>query len=102
MKTPNAFTVGVKRGYDQSIKEKDTFKIGAQVDYEGGWVWRTEAEAREFLGSEMKYDFGQGPVLCDVYGLVLPNCWDSDVSVNPASDGVHRLLKDSLLLKISE
>ena len=117
----NAYTVGDKKSYDKLLAdEKTPKKLGRQmIDgtlYEGGWVWRTRREAEDFLlgvdpvwdpryghkrmGDGMISFDGRRPILCAVYGLVLPNGWDGDVSVRRYSDGVHRLLTDSLIVRV--
>lgn len=114
-RTPDAFTVGNKASYDQALKEPEPVqKVGRRTDldgkgpYPGGCVWRTEAEARDWLeeagdqgrtGSSM-IDFGNGPVLCDVYGLVLPNGWGEDVYLSD-EDGLHHLVNDAEIVPAS-
>lgn len=133
---PNAFTVGNKRSYDESLSGPDPVrKIGRRSSgdegfpdgYEGGWVWRTEIAAWAWLcgidpepesgktpdhrrfGESMISFEGRPPVLCAVYGLVLPNGWDPDVSkeqmsgdlYEPNPFGPFTLLTDSLIVPIN-
>lgn len=118
--TPNAYTVGLKSSYDRSLEmfvpgvvtqlgdEDPRYvhrpqKSGKEPGYDGGWVWRTEEEARAFLAPTeglVSFD-GKPPVLCDVYGLVLSTGWETDVSSGPGPDGVHRLLTTSPLVLLS-
>lgn len=121
-RVPDAYTVGNKEVYDQALSEEPGLKkLGRQVIdgslYDGGWVWRTRGEAEAFLdGIDYCYDarlgyqrFGGGlvsfegrpPVMCAVYGLLLPNGWVGDVSTRPSqADGVHRLWTDSVLVRL--
>jgi len=120
-RAPNAYTIGNKESYDRILaKEPNTKKLGRQVLngslYEGGWVWRTAREAEDFLigedpiwdpryghkrmgGGMISFD-GRKPVLCAVYGLVLPNGWEGDVSRRRYADGVRRLLTDALIVRL--
>ena len=97
-----AFTLGNTSGYDRLLAEQPvTTKIGLRDNYLGGWVWRTEAEARAFLQSDL---FGAGtdrdPRKYSVYLLDLPGPWEECCSPTPdPSDGVHRLWKDAPLVR---
>ena len=93
--TPTAFTIGNHHSYDSALRRGDSpRKLGVRKDYEGGWVWRTEAEAQAFIDStELSFP-------AKVYGLLLPSGWSEDVSVKPGEDGVHRLLNDAQLVSL--
>lgn len=97
-----AFTLGNTSGYDRSLAEEaGVKKIGLREDYDGGWVWRTEADARAFLQSDL---FGAGtdrdPRKYSVYLLALPCPWEECCSPEPhPADGVHRLWKDAPILR---
>ena len=116
-----AYTVGNEASYDRGLAEDPGMKkLGRQMLhgslYEGGWVWRSRAGAEAFLsGEDLCHDpragyqrhgrgmisFAEGrPVQCAVYGLILPNGWDGDVSRFPYHDGVHRLLTDSVMVRL--
>ncbi len=127
---PNAFTVGAKDSYDRSISSGAVTKFGARPvgdadfpdGYGGGWVWRREAVALAWLcgvdppggpaefrrAGDMTISFdGRAPVLCCVYGLVLPNGWDEDVSGGQMEGPLysefdpfrpHALLRDALVV----
>lgn len=102
----HAFTVGDTKSYEEALGQPDAKKLGRRPEfdppYEGGWVFRTEEEARVFL------DSGRISEVSDlapsqrfsVYGLMLPHGWAEDVSPSPhPSDGVYRLLNDAPLVK---
>ena len=100
----NAFTVGLKASYDWSLEHEPVVrKMGREPDYDGGWVWRTREEVESFLGPGHKYDFGRGPVVCGIYGLILENGWELDVSAEPhPEDGVHRLINTSQIVRLED
>ncbi len=93
-----AYTVGNRSSYDRMLNDKPTSKMGQRLNedppYMGGWVWRSQVEAERFLSVTVL------TFKAAVYGLILPNGWDHDVSAEPADDGVHRLLNDALLFKV--
>lgn len=104
LSAPNAYTVGHKGSYDASLASGEpVYKTGRTEDYEGGWIWPTRQAAEAFLApTQGMLSFeGRTPVLCAVYGLVLPTGWEADVTPEPdPSDGVHRLLHDALILPL--
>ncbi|HEY8097147.1 MAG TPA: hypothetical protein VIE65_13775 [Methylobacter sp.] len=104
---PDAFTIGNKESYDESLADWPS-KIGRRpIDdpdfpngYAGGWVWRSAAAAHAWLSGidsisddggipefrrhgdyKISFEGGQ-PVECDVYGLILSSGWELDVSEN--------------------
>jgi hypothetical protein len=91
-----AFTIGIEDCYEQAILDNpNTKKLGRMGDYEGGWVWKTFEEAREFLVAQGLQDQYR------VYGLSLEGSWETDVSPEPSpKDGVHRLLRDSRIVRL--
>lgn len=91
---PNAYTLGHTESYDQALREGPVKKSGKKDGYEGGWVFKTAEEAEEFNKRTQK---GKG---YSVYGLILPNSWEEDVSENPAEDGIHTLLNSAMIVKI--
>lgn len=119
---PDAYTIGSKASYDLGLAENPGLKkLGRQMLngslYEGGWVWRSRHAAEAFLiGKDLCHDGrngyrrlgrgmisfdGRAPVLCAVYGLLLPNSWEGDVSRFPYHDGVHRLLTDAVIIPLA-
>ena len=91
-----AFIIGSRFAYEAlSTQGPSAKKRGAARSGIGSRVWRTREEAEAFLGPDRFFDFGAGPVVCGVYGLVLAGTWDTDVSTAPEGDGVHRLLVDA-------
>lgn len=94
-----AFTIGSQSSYDRALSEPEpVFKWGVHPEeeppYEGGWVWRTAAEAHLFI-QNTALSFKAA-----VYALQLPADWDTDVSPEPhPSDGVHRLQNDARILR---
>ena len=100
---PSAYTIGAKKAYDQAL-ENGAIKVGRHEGYEGGCVWPTLEEAESYLaktGGMVQFNEDRPPVLCSVYGLILPNGWDEDVdSTNYERDGYHLLLSDAQLVKL--
>lgn len=92
----NAYTIGNREGYDHALEERGYLeKIGREDDgYLGGWVWRTVDEAQAFIANSTL------PFKAQVYGLVLPNGWEQDVSAEPEADGVHRLQVNAQIVPI--
>jgi hypothetical protein len=107
---PTAFTIGNKASYDRSLEDPNCIKIGirpSSIDpkaepYPGGCAWQTREEAEAYLdgfpGREI--DFGNGPVVCSVYGLLLPNGWDIDVGELNEAEGFHHLRTDSRFVSV--
>ena len=49
-KASAAYTIGKTSSYDRSLMEEpEVFKLGPEDGYDGGWVFRTEQEARDAL-----------------------------------------------------
>jgi len=95
----SAFTVGFTKSYDASLESQPAvYKTGLIEDegYPGGWVWRTREEAEAFLSACPGFDG------YSVYGLVLQNGWEEDVSKEPNDDGVHNLLHNARIFKLSD
>ncbi len=104
---PSAFTVGRTTSYEETLGQPNAKKLGLRLDwdppYHGGWVWRTKEEAQKFLDSGRIEEVSdlKDPATFSVYGLLLPNGWDTDVSKEPdPSDGVYRLLNDATYVKV--
>ncbi len=90
-----AYTIGHERSYDTALLKPPVYKIGATSDpteptYPGGWVWRSEADARAFLVSYPEFA---------VYELRLPASWAECVTTQPADDGVHTLIFDAEIIR---
>lgn len=121
---PDAYTIGNKSSYDKTLEETGVRKIGRRHPstdfpdgYEGGWVWKTPEDARIWLqgkdsedsedserpyrryGDSMISFDDRDPVLCDVYGLLLPNGLDIDVEESVGQNGVYCLINDALIIK---
>lgn len=93
-----AYTVGDKKGYDESLAEvgREPKKIGREEGYEGGCIWQTLGEAEEWLKAHPQYPY-------DVYMVQLPNGWDTDVDTSKqAEEGFARLLVDSPIKALPE
>jgi hypothetical protein len=103
MPEPNAYTIGNKKAYDRAVLEGAS-KIGRMSDYEGGCCWPTRAEAEAFLNRTGGYvSFGEDrpPMLCAVYGLILPHGWEQDVdSSHYEQEGFHRLVNDAPIIAL--
>lgn len=101
-----AFTIGNTKSYDKALltDPDNCRKVGKCDDYEGGYIWKTEKEALDFIWSEefLKIDWGDNltrpPEKFSVYKVELANGWD-DVSPIPGKDGVLCLLTDSRFYK---
>lgn len=98
-----AFTIGHKNNYDKALADEPTvYKIGRSEDYEGGWVWKNESEAWNFIKSDsfLKVDWGDGksrnPNDFSVYKVKLPNSWEKDVI---ESDKTNYLLVNAEIIK---
>lgn len=89
-----AYTIGDTIAYDLGLATEEGFsKVGRKDGYEGGWVWRSPIDVADFY-------FGNDNIVfpVSIYAIELPNGWDIDVSKEPASDGIHRLINDSKIL----
>jgi len=72
-------------------------KLGMHTDngktYEGGFVFRTVAEATQYLVRHPELAYS-------VYGLILPNGWEQDVrDILPGEDH-HRLKNDAVIVRV--
>lgn len=89
-----AYTVGAEAAYDQNLidyPEDGGSKLGQTEDYEGGWVWKTPEEAKEFAAT---LDDGQ-PFA--VYELKLPSGWEEDTYL--ASNNLHCLKHNAGIIR---
>jgi hypothetical protein len=102
-----AFTIGHTKSYDQTLAEylpEECRKLGAQDDYEGGWIWKTAAEAEAFIHSEdfLQVNWGDGkfrsPENFSVYKVELVNGYQ-DISPIIDKDGIYNLLVSSRFYK---
>jgi len=95
---PEAYTIGNHLNYDPLFTgDTHPSKVGRTEDYGGGWVWHSREAAQTFIDST------DPPFPAKVYGLLLPQGWDYDVSPEPdPDDGVHRLLTDAPLVQLPE
>jgi len=94
-----AYTVGNRISYDQALATRPfVTKFGPRPEdfYEGGWVWIDPEEARAYIETRSL------PFEAKVYGLLLPNGWNEDVSKAPGPDGVHHLLNDAQVVQVKD
>jgi hypothetical protein len=97
------YTVGLASSYEAAIDElaakgEKVQKTGRmpEDDYEGGWIWRTRAEAQAKIDNPTiivegkSEEWTQGKEF-KVYGVLMEGTWDTDVSPEVYADGVHRL-----------
>ncbi len=106
MKT--VYTLGHTSSYDEAIYDDvGTTKLGRRdvseefpEGYGGGWIWIDPAEADRFRTSaEFAKAFpDRDPGTFSVYRLDLQGDLDSDVTREPADDGVRRLLIDAKIV----
>lgn len=101
-----AYTIGRTASYDRALEEhgEPVIKMGRNEyeGYGGGWVWRTAEDARRFIDDGLVWqhcDVTPAPNEFSVYELALPSSWQECCSDAPASDGVHRLWRDSVIVK---
>lgn len=102
-----AFTIGHTKNYDKILTEylpEECRKLGAQDDYEGGWIWKTAEEAEAFIHSEafLKLDWGDDiprpAEAFSVYKVELVN-GEQDISPIPGKGGIYHLLVNSRFYK---
>jgi len=86
-----AYTIGLEINYDILLNNTTpAIKLGKTDYYDGGWVWKSFDDAYKFSLSYPGFA---------AYLIELPGTWDECVSQVPASDGVHNLLKNSIILR---
>ncbi len=96
-----AFTVGNKNSYEAALRQPDPLtKIGRReyedgTKYEGGIVFRTLAEAYEYLEHHPELPWRP-------FRLVLRNGWADDVREKLPGESFHRLLNDALVLDLEK
>lgn len=102
-----AYTIGHTGSYNKLLTEgppERCQKMGAHDDYEGGYIWKTEEEAHNFIYSQafLDLDWGDGllrpPKNFSVYKVELVNGWQ-DVTPVPGKDGIYHLLVNSRFYK---
>lgn len=97
---PTAFTIGNAQSYDAALRQPQPLhKLGryereGEGVYEGGAVFRTEADALAYLSKHPELPY-------KVYGLVLPTSWAEDVRECPGAD-FHHLLHDAQILSLEK
>ena len=101
--SPAAYTIGNSVAYDAHLaKGEPVHKLGRCEGYDGGWVWRTREEAQAFIDAPdsvlYSYPDFQG-MKFKVYGLKLTGTWETDVTPEVGSDGIHHLIVDAELFK---
>lgn len=90
-----AFTIGREQSYDAALLTPPVIKLGQTSNpdepvYPGGWVWRTEEDARAFVADWPGFA---------VYELRLAGAWAECVSESPGPDGVHNLTRDAEIIR---
>lgn len=103
MKQSIGYTIGNTESYNKALNEHphDAFKMGKRHDYDGGCVWKTIEEAKEYLASkaflELKWPDGKprDPKNFSVYAVTLENGWDVDVEYKGKDADFDCLKKDS-------
>jgi len=98
-----AFTLGSTKNYNESLlADRETKKCGKSEDYDGGWVWKSEKEAIEFLHSSdfLKVDWGDGksrnPNNFSVYGVIINN-WEKDTYCSDKDNQFHLLIDAKII-----
>lgn len=84
------YTVGLTGKYDAKLAAGRLFKYGKKPGYGGGWVFRTEEDARRYLERRKSTDRS-------VYGVLAD--WDADTEVVPGELYRH-LLRASEVVRI--
>jgi hypothetical protein len=91
------YTIGLRDRYDLAftlIKPFNKNGKGIRSDgspYPGGWVWKTEADARAFIAEKGLFDR-------EVYGVLAD--WETGTE-QIEGEPFRRLLKDSELVQLS-
>ena len=103
-----AYTLGRTSSYDKALTSGlGCTKLGSRPQgahdipegYGGGWLWITPKEAENFRTSDLNKEWFSDPHSFSVYELDITS-WEECASKEPdPSDGVHRLLVDSRIVK---
>jgi hypothetical protein len=96
----NAYTIGRTTSYDEALATDEPEKVGKNDGYDGGVVWKTAQEARDFLNSGRKFGMLKFADIKDysVYELELKNNWNIDVTDYTIED-TYRLLNNAKIVK---
>jgi len=99
--TSRAFTIGRTSSYDASIANDpdDVWKA------EGGWIFKTLADAEGFLQRNQGKTFDDGGFTLDasfsIYGLELVDAWEDYVGDDPPNaERVYRLIRPAQIVKL--
>ena len=91
------YTIGLRTRYEMAftlIKPLNKNGKGLKADgtpYDGGWVWKTEADARAFIAETGLFDR-------EVYGVLAD--WETGTE-QKEGESYRRLLKDSEMVQLS-
>lgn len=91
------YTIGLRERYELAFTLiKPLNKLGKGIarngkPYGGGWVWRTEADARAFIAQMQYFDR-------EVYGVLAD--WDADTE-QISGEPYRRLLRDSEMVQLA-
>ncbi|MEJ0012500.1 MAG: hypothetical protein WDM94_07725 [Bauldia sp.] len=91
------YTVGLREKYEPRIDSGTALKAGPHPDAQGkhqngGWVWRTAAEARAFLQSR------KGGAEREVYAVMAE--WELDTVTVPG-EPTRCLTRDALVFRVA-
>jgi hypothetical protein len=100
------YTIGRTSSYDEAVADaQDHMKLGKRgpsqefpEGYDGGWVWKTPAEANTFRVDHLReFEPEWDPTTFSVYKLELPTSWEVDV-YKSGSSVYSSLLNDSKIV----
>mgnify|MGYP000507103026 CR=1 FL=1 len=96
------YTFGLKEAYDKSIP--GAVKIGERDNYPGGVIWMTRNSIESWLNclpEPRRFDFGQGLVEVDSYGVEIESFDDVSSEGDPMNaPSCRRLLIDRPLVRL--
>jgi hypothetical protein len=91
------YTIGLRDRYEMAFDlikpfNKNGRGVGMNgVPYDGGWVWKTEAEARAFIADNGLFDR-------EVYGVLAD--WETGTE-QKKGEPYRRLLRDSEMVRLT-
>jgi len=91
----DAYTIGCAESYSQGLcQEKTLRKLGRTDNYDGGAVFRSKESAQKFI-DDNNYKWYA------VFGLTLPNGWETDVDESKEKEeGFCRLLNNAKIVSL--
>lgn len=99
------YTIGSTKSYNEAfLTDPNIKKVGKSENYDGGWIWKTQEDASNFLNSIefLKIDWGDNqsrdPHNFSIYGVII-NSWEDDTYLNEKDHQLH-LLTDAVLVKL--